>query len=89
MKQVTRRRFIKNAGGTGIALWLGLSAKGNPFLTPNISEAKNFTPHILVESTGNITIYNTKPEMGQGIFTAALKCNQQKRGCFIRPLLLS
>lgn len=68
MKQVTRRGFIKNAGGAGIALWLGISAKGNPFLTPNITEAKNFTPYILVESSGSITIYNTKPEMGQGTF---------------------
>lgn len=68
MKQVSRRSFIKNAGGAGFALWLGISAKGNPCLTPNIGEAKNFTPYILVESNGNITIYNTKPEMGQGTF---------------------
>ncbi len=68
MKQVSRRSFIKHAGGTGIALWLGISAKGNSGKTPNLNEAKNFTPYILVESNGNITIYNTKPEMGQGTF---------------------
>src|SRR4029077_17861821 len=68
MKQVSRRSFIKNTSGAGIALWLGISAKGTPSLTPNVGEAKNFTPYILVESNGNITIYNTKPEMGQGTF---------------------
>jgi isoquinoline 1-oxidoreductase subunit beta len=68
MKQVSRRSFIKHTGGAGIALWLGLSAKGNPAFTTSHAEAKKFTPYILVESSGNITIYNTKPEMGQGTF---------------------
>lgn len=64
----SRRSFIKNAGGATIALWLGISAKGNPLKKTNAGEAKNFTPYILVESNGNITLYNTKPEMGQGTF---------------------
>lgn len=72
MKQFSRRSFIKNAGGASVALWLGISAKGNAGgnagKTLNIAEAKNFTPYILVESNGSITIYNTKPEMGQGTF---------------------
>ncbi len=68
MKQTSRRNFIKNAGGAGVAIWLGLSAKGNPVLMPGGAEAKNFTPYILVEPRGKITIYNTKPEMGQGTF---------------------
>jgi isoquinoline 1-oxidoreductase beta subunit len=68
MTQVSRRHFIKNAGGAGIALWLGISAKGTPAKRFNIGEAKNFTPYILVEPGGAITIFNTKPEMGQGTF---------------------
>ncbi|HYK47229.1 MAG TPA: hypothetical protein VEV83_18765, partial [Parafilimonas sp.] len=68
MTQVSRRHFIRNAGGAGIALWLGISAKGTPGKTFNIGEAKNFTPYILVEPGGAITIFNTKPEMGQGTF---------------------
>src|SRR6185503_2573206 len=68
MKQVSRRSFITNAGGAGIALWLGISAKGNPYKTPDINEAKNFTPYILVDADNNITIFNTRPEMGQGTF---------------------
>lgn len=68
MKQLSRRRFIRNAGGASIALWLGISARGYAGKTLNIAEARNFTPYILVESNGSITIYNTKPEMGQGTF---------------------
>src|SRR4030095_5987434 len=68
LNQGSRRSFIKNAGGASVALWLGISAKGFAGKTPDIATAKNFTPYILVESNGNITIYNTKPEMGQGTF---------------------
>lgn len=68
MNSISRRNFIKNAGGTGIALFLGISVKGIPVSTCQITTAKNFTPYILVESNGNITIFNTKPEMGQGTF---------------------
>ena len=68
MIQVSRRNFIKNTSGAGIALWLGISVRGNTDKVTDISKAKNFTPYILVESTGAITIYNIKPEMGQGTF---------------------
>jgi len=68
MNQVSRRSFIKYASGAGVALWLGISAKGKAGTTHDIASAKNFTPYILVESTGKITLFNTKPEMGQGTF---------------------
>ncbi|HZJ59035.1 MAG TPA: molybdopterin cofactor-binding domain-containing protein, partial [Chitinophagaceae bacterium] len=67
MTQVSRRRFIKNAGGASVALWLGLSNKFFADKPGNAFEA-NFTPYIIVESNGNITLFNTKPEMGQGTF---------------------
>ncbi len=68
MDQISRRHFIKSAGTAGIALWLGLSAKGAPRKTSDVTAAKNFTPFILVESNGNITLFNIKPEMGQGTY---------------------
>lgn len=68
VKHISRRNFLKNTGGTAIALWLGISAKGGSGATTDIHSAQNFTPYILVESNGNITLYNTKPEMGQGTF---------------------
>src|SRR5579863_585621 len=68
MHLVSRRSFIKNAGGTGLALWLGINVRGNTFIATEIVEAGNFTPYILVEAAGTITLFNTKPEMGQGTF---------------------
>ena len=68
MNQVSRRSFLKNSGGAGIALWLGISTWDNTAKASNIYEAKNFTPYIIVDSGGSITLFNTKPEMGQGTF---------------------
>jgi len=51
-----------------MAIWLGVSDRGFAGKMLNISEAKNFTPYILVEASGGITIFNIKPEMGQGTF---------------------
>ena len=68
MNQVSRRSFLKNSGGAGIALWLGISTWDNAAKASNIYEAKNFTPYIIVDSGGSITLFNTKPEMGQGTF---------------------
>jgi len=68
INEISRRHFIKTAGTAGVALWLGISAKGNTRKVSDVATAKNFNPLILVESNGNITIYNTKPEMGQGTF---------------------
>src|SRR6476619_7333614 len=67
MKQVSRRSFITNVGGTSIALWLGLSNKSYAGDAGNALET-NFTPYILVEPNNHITIYNIRPEMGQGTF---------------------
>lgn len=66
--RLSRRRFIKYAGGAGISLWLGLSAEGALSKTKDLATAKNFSPYILVESNGKITLFNIKPEMGQGTF---------------------
>ncbi|MEP7233334.1 MAG: molybdopterin cofactor-binding domain-containing protein [Ginsengibacter sp.] len=68
MTHVSRRSFIKNVGGTGIALWIGMSSKGVFAKTGRNIIVKNFSPFILVESNGNITIFNIKPEMGQGTY---------------------
>ena len=69
MTRISRRSFIKNTSGTTLALWLGISSRGYASIPESLAEsAKNFTPYILIESNGNITIYNTKPEMGQGTY---------------------
>ena len=69
MKPFSRRDFIKNTGGAGIAFWLGISlTEGCTVKSTDATLAKNFTPYILVNGDGSITIFNTKPEMGQGTF---------------------
>lgn len=68
VSQSSRRKFIKNIGGAGMAIWLGISAKGEIGIKDDIATAKNFSPFILVKSDGSITLFNTKPEMGQGTF---------------------
>lgn len=69
MKQVTRRNFIKSTGVTGIGLWLGISGvHGEVSKAASLAEAKNITPYILIEPGGGITIFNPRPEMGQGTF---------------------
>ncbi|GAO41006.1 xanthine dehydrogenase family protein molybdopterin-binding subunit [Flavihumibacter petaseus] len=70
MTTITRRSFLKNAGGAGVALWLGLYVHGEVGKTTSPVTAAHFTPWILIESGGKITIYNTKPEIGQGTFQA-------------------
>jgi len=69
MSLESRRSFIKKAGATGLTFWLGLSyVKGSN--TPVISMvAKSITPLIKIDATG-ITIFNPKPEMGQGSYQA-------------------
>lgn len=67
-KKISRRNFLKNTSSAGIALWFGLSAKAGIEKTNDINTAKNFSPYILVDADGNITLFNSKPEMGQGTF---------------------
>ncbi|MBB2148035.1 xanthine dehydrogenase family protein molybdopterin-binding subunit [Pedobacter gandavensis] len=66
--KISRRHFIKSTGTAGFALWLGLSAKGLPQKHTAGSALQHFSPFIRIEANGKITIYNTKPEMGQGTF---------------------
>lgn len=68
MNEISRRHFIKSTSTFGVALWLGLTAKGETTKVSAIAVAKNFTPFILIEPNGQITLFNTKPEMGQGTF---------------------
>ena len=69
MKPFSRRDFIRNTGGASFAFWLGISlTEGCTVKSTDTVLAKNFTPYILVNADGSITIFNTKPEMGQGTF---------------------
>ncbi|WP_336517842.1 xanthine dehydrogenase family protein molybdopterin-binding subunit [Pollutibacter soli] len=67
-----RRKFLQLAGLTGTGFFLGLNTgcKGSPEVAAVSDPGKLFeiTPYINIESNGVITIFNTKPEVGQGTF---------------------
>ena len=72
LTQLDRRNFIRITGITGVGLVMGLSAKANgeqvvENLT-DLAESFELAPFVLIEKSGAITIYNTRPEIGQGTF---------------------
>lgn len=85
---VSRRDFLQYAGLTGTAFLLGLSrstavpgtslAGMTQPATAAGAGALSFTPYIHIDPAGGITIFNTKPEMGQGTFQSipALICEE-------------
>ncbi len=76
---INRRSFIRITGIAGGGLMLGLSmiagaeALAEPIIRqPWGAEREPFelTPFVLIEKTGAITIFNPRPEIGQGVFQA-------------------
>jgi isoquinoline 1-oxidoreductase subunit beta len=70
---IDRRSFIRYTGLTGAAFVLGFnSAKTNGIseilnLSSN-SDSYQLTPYVIIEKSGQITLMNPKPEMGQGTY---------------------
>ena len=70
---INRRKFIKLTGITGAGFIVGLSVSGKngiPAITnlSNAGDSYELTPYVIIEKSGAITIYNDKPEIGQGTF---------------------
>jgi isoquinoline 1-oxidoreductase subunit beta len=76
VKPIDRRRFLKLGGATGAVLALGFyipsGAKAKDatiFKLENLSENPiSLNPFIQIDKDGKVTIFNHKPEMGQGTF---------------------
>jgi isoquinoline 1-oxidoreductase subunit beta len=73
LKPIDRRNFLKITSITGTGLFIGLTFKGVTGLaevTKITDDTGSFelTPFVLIESNGSITIFNPRPEMGQGTF---------------------
>ena len=66
-----RRKFLKLSGitGTGFLLGLnkGLANTAIQHFQP-VADLFEFTPLINIEKSGKITIFNTRPEIGQGTY---------------------
>lgn len=70
LPNIDRRNFLRITGITGAGLVFGLSASGETVAENLATAAESFelTPFVLIEKSGQITIFNPKPEMGQGTF---------------------
>ncbi|MDQ3290042.1 MAG: molybdopterin-dependent oxidoreductase, partial [Bacteroidota bacterium] len=75
-KAISRRKFLKSAGLSGAFLALGFSLPGigkaatlQKLATPAVLDLE-FSPFILIDTTGKITLFNARPDMGQGTFQA-------------------
>lgn len=73
-KNVNRRDFLRYAGVSGTAFVLGIahSSKADNVQVSSVSALEstpfNFTPYIVIENTGKIILFNSKPEIGQGTY---------------------
>lgn len=67
-----RRDFLRLSGLTGAGFIMGLSMKGNGVAAvANLSDSVQsfeLSPFIIIENTGKITLFNSKPEIGQGVY---------------------
>lgn len=78
MENINRRNFLRLSGLSGTAFILGVSnaaatVETGPVETGHALSLQstmqpNFTPYIIIEKSGKITLFNTKPDMGQGTF---------------------
>src|SRR5450631_1417319 len=73
-KIIQRRAFIRLTAMSGVALFVigYLDVKGKPPQIANFSGEESLgakmNAYIFIDSSGRITIYNNRPEMGQGTF---------------------
>jgi isoquinoline 1-oxidoreductase subunit beta len=70
--QISRRSFLKIAGGVGTGLTLGISLGCTENTSNNAFEAAIFTPNawLNIDNSGGIVIFVDKSEMGQGVMTS-------------------
>lgn len=79
---LSRRNFIRFTGltGTGFVIGLNTGCTDAPKVA-NLSEVSKwfeFTPYLNIANNGLVTIFNTKPEIGQGVWQSipALICEE-------------
>lgn len=70
---VNRRDFLRYTSLSGVALILGIpNAKASEAAVisnlSNLEAAFNLNPYIIIEKSGKIILFNTRPEMGQGTY---------------------
>lgn len=70
--QINRRNFLRLTGltGAGLIMGLGVRADGTSIIENIGASAASFelSPLVMIDQTGLVTIFNTKPEIGQGTY---------------------
>lgn len=70
----SRRDFIKKSAFSVAFLALGFSGKSQSNTLKKLSKVSNMAiemnPYILIDELGQVTLYNARPDMGQGTFQA-------------------
>lgn len=65
----TRRNFLKITGVLGFGLAIGLDSKASPVkVSEKAALNLEMNPFIIIDTLGNVTIINPRPDMGQGTF---------------------
>ena len=69
---IDRRNFLRLTGLTGAGLIMGMGVKADgSAIIENITAASNefeLSPLVMIDQAGVVTIFNTKPEIGQGTY---------------------
>lgn len=70
---INRRNFLKTSGSAGALLALGFSIPAQSedvvlHRIPQTTLGLEFSPYILIDDTGKITLLNPRPDMGQGTY---------------------
>lgn len=69
---IDRRNFLRLTGLTGAGLIMGMGVKADgATIIENITAANNafeLSPLVMIDQAGVVTIFNTKPEIGQGTY---------------------
>ena len=91
---VNRRNFLRFTGLSGAALDIGyplsIQASNTAFSLANLSDLAadffNLNPYIIIEKSGKITLFNTRPEMGQGTYQSVSALIAEELETFTRPI---
>lgn len=70
--QINRRNFLRltSLTGAGLVMGLGVKADGTSIIENLGASTASFelSPLVMIDQTGLVTIFNTKPEIGQGTY---------------------
>src|ERR1022692_542060 len=76
---ISRRRFFQLAGG-GVVVFVGLGSLTALSQTAKFIYPEDFNAYLVIGSTGRVTVYSGKIEMGQGVLTSQAQMVAEELG---------